>query len=321
MMKKILVFTQIRDDKIEENALSLLSKLQEVFKDSEIIATLFGYQIKEKWIQELGKHGAKKVYAIDSIELEVYLSRPYVKTMLEIIKETKPMLVVAAGMVYGEDLIPRLAVHHGVSCAQRVVNITLDGDEILFHTPVRDDQAMNVTKIKGDIKFVTTRTGAFFVNENPTGGSPEILSVDVSFEPKDMVVSHVEIKEAEKTVNLKDAKVIVAGGRGTASKEGFQIIRELAELLGGEIGATRACTDVHWIEETYEIGQTGQSVSPDLYIGAGISGAPQHMSGIKAKTVIAINTDEGAPIFNYADYGIVGNMHVILPILKKKLEG
>ncbi|MCG3220758.1 MAG: electron transfer flavoprotein subunit alpha/FixB family protein, partial [Candidatus Heimdallarchaeota archaeon] len=198
---------------------------------------------------------------------------------------------------------------------------TLDGEEILFHTPVRDDQAMKITKIEGEIKFATSRTGAFFVNENPTGGSPENVSIEVSFDPEDMIVSHVEIKEAERTVNLKDAKVIVAGGRGVGGKDNFQIIREIAELLGGEIGATRACTDVHWIEETYEIGQTGQSVSPDLYIGAGISGAPQHMSGIKAKTVIAINTDEGAPIFNYADYGIVGDMHVILPILKRKLEG
>ena len=320
-MKKILVFTQIRDNEVEENALSLLNKLQEVFRDVEINAALLGFQIKDEWIQELGKHGAKKVYTADTIELEVYLSRPYVKTMLEIIKDVQPDLVIGAGMVYGEDLIPRLAVHHGVSCAQRVTDITLDDDEILFHTPVRDDQAMKVAKIKGDIKFATTRTGAFFVNENPTGGSPETVAIDISFEPKDMVVSHVEIKEAEKTVNLKDAKVIVAGGRGTGSKEGFQIIREIADILGGEIGATRACTDVHWIDETYEIGQTGQSVSPDLYIGAGISGAPQHMSGIKAKTVIAINTDEGAPIFNYADYGIVGNMHDILPILKKKLEG
>ena len=320
-MKKILVFTQIRDDKVEENALSILNKLQEVFKDAEITAALFGYQLKDEWIQELGKHGARKVYAKDTIELEVYLSRPYVKTMLEIIKEMQPTMVVAAGMVYGEDLIPRLAIHHGVSCAQRIVDFSLDGEEILFHTPVRDDQAMKVTKIEGDIKFATTRTGAFFVNENPTGSSPEVGTVDVSFDPEDMIVSHVEIKEAEKTVNLKDAKVIVAGGRGVGGKDNFQIIRDLANLLGGEIGATRACTDVHWIEETYEIGQTGQSISPDLYIGAGISGAPQHMSGIKAKTVIAINTDEGAPIFNYADYGIVGDMHTILPILKKKLEG
>ena len=320
-MKKILVFTQIREERVEENALGLINKLLEVFKDAEITAALFGQQLKDDWIQDLGKHGVKKVYAIDAPELEVFLSRPYVKTMLEIIKEIQPMMVIASGMVYGEDLIPRLAVHHGVSCAQRVVDFTLDGEDILFHTPVRDDQAMKVTKIKGEIKFATTRTGAFFINENPTGGSPETASIDISFNPEDMIVSHVEIKEAERTVNLKDAKVIVAGGRGVGGKDNFQIIREIAELLGGEIGATRACTDVHWIEETYEIGQTGQSVSPDLYIGAGISGAPQHMSGIKAKTVIAINTDEGAPIFNYADYGIVGDMHVILPILKRKLEG
>ena len=135
-----------------------------------------------------------------------------------------------------------------------------------------------------------------------------------------MVVKHVEIRKAEKTVDLKDAKVIVAGGRGVGGKDKFELLKEIADLLGGQIGATRACTDVHWIEETYEIGQTGQSVSPDLYIAAGISGAPQHMSGVKAKTVIAINTDEGAPIFNYADYGIVADMHAILPILKEKIK-
>ncbi len=320
-MVKTLVFGQIREDIVEENTLGVLNKLTEISGISEIIVALFGHQIKDEWITELGKHGASRVVSVKAPELEVYLSRPYVKAMLEVIEKTEPKLVIAAGTVYGEDLIPRLAVHHGVSCAQRINDISIVGDELHFHTPVRDDQAMKVTRIEGAIKFATSRAGAFFVNENPAGGSPNVESFDVTFSEEDMLVKHIEIKKAERTVNLKDAKIIVAGGRGVGGKEQFQIIRELAEILGGEIGATRACTDVHWIEETYEIGQTGQSVSPDLYIAAGISGAPQHVSGIKAKTLIAINTDEGAAIFNFADYGIVGDLHVILPILKQKLQG
>ena len=320
-MVKSLVFGQIREDNIEENTLGVLNKLTEISEISEIVVALLGHEIKDEWIEKLGKHGASKVITVKAPELEVYLSRPYVKAVLEIIKITEPKLVIAAGTVYGEDLIPRLAVHHGVSCAQRINDISSVGDELHFHTPVRDDQAMKVTKIEGTIKFATSRAGAFFVNENPTGGSPNVESLDVTFSEDDFLVKHIEIKKAERTVNLKDAKVIVAGGRGVGGKEQFQIIRELAEILGGEIGATRACTDVHWIEETYEIGQTGQSVSPDLYIAAGISGAPQHVSGIKAKTLIAINTDERAAIFNFADYGIVGDLHVILPILKQKLQG
>lgn len=317
---KALIFIQIRENLVEENTLGVLNKLIEANPNIEIHGALLGNQIQNEWIEEAGKHGVKKIHIVKASELEVYLSRPYVKSMLEIIKEIEPDLVIAAGTVYGEDLIPRLAVQHGVSCAERITDISFDGKEISFHTPVRDDQAMKISKIVGPIKFATTRTGAFFINENPTGGAPEVMEITVSFDEEDMIVKHIEIRKAERTVNLKDAKVIVAGGRGVGGKENFQIIKELAELLDGEIGATRACTDVHWIEETYEIGQTGQSVSPDLYIGAGISGAPQHMSGIKAKTLIAINTDEGAPIFNYADYGIVGDMHIILPILKKKLE-
>ncbi|MFW9851958.1 MAG: electron transfer flavoprotein subunit alpha/FixB family protein [Candidatus Thorarchaeota archaeon] len=317
---KVLVFIQIRENLVEENTLGILNRLLEVNPNIEIHGAILGDQINSEWIDEAGKHGVKKIYTVKASELEVYLSRPYVKSMLEIIKKIEPDFVISAGTVYGEDLIPRLAIQHGVSCAERITDISFDGKEILFHTPVRDDQAMKITKIVGPIKFATTRTGAFFVNENPSGSSPEIEEITVSFDEDDMIVKHIEIRKAERTVNLKDAKVIVAGGRGVGGKENFQIIKEIAKLLDGEIGATRACTDVHWIEETYEIGQTGQSVSPDLYIGAGISGAPQHMSGIKAKTLIAINTDEGAPIFNYADYGIVGDMHIILPILKKKLE-
>ena len=316
----ILVFGQIRDNSVEENLLGILNKLSEVFGDSEISAALLTKQVNNDWIETLGKHGVNRVYTVEAPELEVYLSRPFVKAMLEIIKKAEPTLVLAAGTVYGEDLIPRLAVHHGVSCAQRFVDISRDGDDILFHTPVRDDQAMKITKIVGNIKFATSRTGAFFINENPSGQIPKIEKVDVSFDSNDMIVKHVEIKKAERTVNLKDAKLIVAGGRGVGGKENFQIIKDLATTLGGEIGATRACTDLHWIEETYEIGQTGQTVSPDVYIAAGISGAPQHLSGVKAKTLIAINNDEGAPIFNFADYGIVGDLHVILPILKSKIK-
>ena len=317
---KTLVFIQIRDEKVEENTLGILNKIKSTFSGGEIAAALIGSNLKEEWIHELGKHGVNKVYKIDAPELEVYLSLTYAKAMMEIINQAQPNLVIAAGTVYGEDLIPRLAVRNDISCAQRVVDLSLEGNDILFHTPVRDDQAMKVTKIVGDILFATSRTGAFMVDENPSGSAPEIITAAVTFDEKDKVVKHIEIKKAERTVNLKDAKVIVAAGRGVGGKDNFQIIRELAELLGGQIGATRACTDVHWVEETYEIGQTGQSVSPDLYIAAGISGAPQHMSGVKAKTLIAINTDEGAPIINYADYAIIGDMHTILPILKEKLN-
>ncbi len=317
---KILVFGQIRDNAVEENLLGVLNKISEVFNNSEIHASILSNKINNDWIEVLGKHGTQKVHTVEAPELENYLSRPYVKAMLEIIEKVEPSLVLAAGTVFGEDLIPRLAVHHGVSCAQRFVDISLDGDTILFHTPVRDDQAMKVTKLVGAIKFATSRTGAFFINENPSGSSPVIEKVEISFDSDDMNVKHIEVKKAEQTVNLKDAKLIVSGGRGVGGKDNFQIIQELATVLGGEIGATRACTDLHWVEETYEIGQTGQSVSPDVYIAAGISGAPQHLSGVKAKTMIVINSDEGAPIFNYADYGIVGDLKVILPILKKKLE-
>ena len=317
---RILLFGQIRDSEVEENLLGVLNKVSSAINNGEIHAAILTDKINSEWITTLGKHGVKKVFTIEATELKNYLSRPFVKGMLKIIEKSEPDLVLAAGTVFGEDLIPRLAVHHGVSCAQRIVDITLDGNTVLFHTPVRDDQAMRVSKLAGEIKFATSRTGAFFSNENPTGGTPEVEKIDLMFEDSDMIVKHVEVKKAERTVNLKDAKVIVAGGRGVKGKENFKILEDLASVLGGEIGATRACTDLHWIEETYEIGQTGQSVSPDVYIAAGISGAPQHLSGVKAKTLIAINTDEGAPIFSFADYGIVGDLHKILPILKKKLE-
>lgn len=317
---KVLVFGQIRNDAVEENTLGVLNKLQEVSSDLEIEVAVLGKEVKNEWVEQLGLHGAKKVYTVEAPELETFVSKPYTKAMAAVVEKAQPKLVIAAGTVYGESVLPRLAIKFNSSCAQRITDLIIDGDEIKFHTPVRDDQAMLVTKINADIAFATSRAGAFFVNENPSGGTPEIEKVEVSFDEQDMAVKPIEIRKAVQTVNLKDAKLIVAGGRGVGGKEKFQVIRELAEVLGGQIGATRACTDVEWIEETYEIGQTGQSVSPDIYIAAGISGAPQHISGVKAKTLIAINTDETAPIFKYADYGIVGDLHVILPLIKEKLK-
>ncbi|MHA1303486.1 MAG: electron transfer flavoprotein subunit alpha/FixB family protein [Candidatus Heimdallarchaeaceae archaeon] len=318
-MSGVLIFVQIRDDEVEENALGILNKVKQFNALGEIAAVVLGNEIKDEWIKTLGLHGAKKVYKVEAPELQTYLTRPYVKAMLEVIKQAEPKLVIGAGLVNGEDLIPRLAFHHNSACIVRCTDLTLEGDRIIAHIPVRDDQAMKVQKLTGDIQFVTTRAGAFFIDENPSGSDPEVVPISVEFEESDMVVKSVEIVKVKRTVNLKDAKVIIAGGRGVGGKEKFQIIKELAEILGGEIGATRACTDLHWIDETYEIGQTGQSVSPDLYLAAGISGAPQHICGVKAKTLIAINTDERAAIFKYCDYGIVGDLHQILPVLKEKL--
>ncbi|MHA1687521.1 MAG: electron transfer flavoprotein subunit alpha/FixB family protein [Candidatus Heimdallarchaeaceae archaeon] len=316
---KALVFGQIRNEAVEENTLGVLNKLQQL-SNVEIEAAVLGKEVKQEWIDELGLHGAKKVYTVEAPELEVFVSKPFVKAFLAVIEKAKPKLVIAAGTVYGESLIPRVAAKFDTSCAQRIVDLTVEGEELHFHTPVRDDQAMLITKVTSETVFATSRAGAFFVNENPSGGTPEVEKVEVTFDEGDLVIKPIEIKKAVQTVNLKDAKLIVAGGRGVGGKEKFQVIRELAEALGGQMGATRACTDVEWIEETYEIGQTGQSVSPDIYIAAGISGAPQHISGVKAKTLIAINTDETAPIFKYADYGIVGDLHVILPLIKEKIK-
>ncbi|UJG43551.1 MAG: electron transfer flavoprotein subunit alpha/FixB family protein [Candidatus Heimdallarchaeum endolithica] len=319
-MTEILVFALIRDGEIEENVLGVLNKVKNFTHLGDVSAALLCEQAKDEWISTLGKHGAKKVFVVEAPELTTYLSRAYVKTMLEIIKTADPKVVIGGGLVNVEDLIPRLAVHYNTTCLERVTDLILEGDELIAITPVRDDQAMVKMKSIGKKIFITTRAGAFFIDENPKGQEPEVEKITVSFDDKDRIVKSVEILKAKKTVNLKDAKIIVAGGRGVGGKEKFAIIKELADLLGGEMGATRACTDLHWIEETYEIGQTGQSVSPDLYIAAGISGAPQHICGVKAKTLIAINTDERASIFKYCDYGIVGDLHQILPILKEKIK-
>ncbi len=320
MNNGILVFAQIKDGVVEENTLAILNKLRELASLGDITAALLGAEIKDEWIKTLGLHGVKKVYKVEAPELATYLSRPYVKAMKEIIDQFKPRIVIAGGLVNGEDLIPRLAVHYNASCIGRCNDIKLEGEDILVYTPVRDDQAVKIQKVNNDIQFIITRAGAFFVNENPSGSEPEVIKVEAKFDEKDMIVKSIEIAKAKQTVNLKDAKVIVSGGRGVGGKDKFQVIRELAEVLGGEIGATRACTDLNWIDEAYEIGQTGQSVSPDIYIAAGISGAPQHISGVKAKTLIAINTDERASIFRYCDYGIVADLHEILPLIKKKIS-
>ncbi len=317
-MVKVLLFGQIRDEKIEDNTLGILAHLKKISVISEIHVLLLSSTIKESYIHTLSSFGATHIHTTEDPVLEHYSASHYSKICESVFSTLQPSLVIASGTVNGEDLLPRIAIRLGLPYLQKITNISWSNDAFHFSVKMRDEQAKLVFSVN-DPLFLTTRNGAFFADDcDEVPSEIPIQSISFSLDTLVNPLRVIESKKLKRTVNLKDAKVIVSGGRGVGSKENFELIKKLSSLLNGEIGATRACTDAEWVDETYEIGQTGQAVTPNIYIALGISGAHQHICGVKAKTLIVINKDENAPIFNYCDYAIVEDLHKILPILIEK---
>jgi len=289
----------------------------------ELAAVLLGHDTGDA-AADLVAHGADKVYVADDRAFAHFRDDVYAATLEGLIRRHKPEIVLAGATAMGRSFIPTVATALGAGLTADCTALDIDGDGQLLQTRPAFGGNIMATIVCPDTRpqMATVRPMVMKALEPDHGRRGDIVRLDaasLNLESKIKVVASV-ISEAEK-VNLNEADVIVAGGRGVESEKGFALIRELAEALGGAVAASRAAVDAGWISYPYQVGQTGKTVAPKLYICCGISGAIQHLVGMQsAETIVAINKDPDAPIFDVATYGIVGDLFEVLPKLIDRIK-
>ncbi len=309
-MAGILVFVEQRNGEIRTASLQALSEARRLGA-GPVSAVLPGSGIAGS-AAGLGAYGAEKVYVADDPNLALYSSEGYAEVMAKAVELAQPGAVFFAGTAMGRDLAPRLAARLGVGALADVVEITLDGDTFVAKRPVYSGKAIATVDTAGKVpQVISLRPNVFAAEE--VGGTAEVVTLDgLSLAIRAVVKELVDTGGGE--IDVAEADIIVSGGRGIKGPENFALIRELADAVGGAVGASRAVVDAGWIEHKHQVGQTGKVVSPTLYIAAGISGAIQHLAGMSSsKVIVAINKDPDAPIFKVADYGIVGDLFDVIP--------
>lgn len=263
--------------------------------------------------------GADEIIKVDDDTLETFRFEPYVALLTKIVQDNTPDIVLAGHTTRGREIMGGAAADLDKGLLADCTELSLEGGRLKAVHPVYSGKVLSTIEITNDgTQFATLRGRAFAPNEPDASRSGNVISASPVMAESD-IASKVESFEASVgKVSLSDAAIIVSGGRGVGGPEGFAPIRELAEVLGAAVGASRATVDAGWIPYEHQVGQTGKVVSPDLYIAAGISGAIQHQAGMRtSKTIVAINKDADAPIFGLATYGIVGDLFELLPALTK----
>jgi electron transfer flavoprotein alpha subunit len=291
----------------------------------ELAAVLLGHRI-EGMAGDLIAHGADRVYLAQDPVLGHYRTGPYADVLSGLINRHKPEIVLISATPQGRDLAPRVAARLSAGLTADCTGLDIaESERLLVQTrPAFGGNLMaTIVSRYARPQMATVRPGVMKALEPDASRTGEVVTVPVHLDERGMMTRVIEIvqQEADGQVNLQDAEIIVSGGRGLGKPENFALIRELAAALGGAVGASRAAVDAGWIPAYHQVGQTGRTVQPKLYVACGISGAVQHLAGMSsADCIIAINKDPAAPIFNVATYSIVGDLFEIVPALTKKLR-
>lgn len=289
---------------------------------SQVCAVLMGDQVQDQ-AKEAFAYGADVVYVCDDAVLKDYRTESWCAVLETLIKEHDPKILLVAATGNGRDLAARLSSRLGVGLASDCVGLALEGEQLVATRPTFGGNIMaDVAFQANGVNMCTIRPNSMSKNEPAPGRTGEIVDVPAPVQEADIRTQVKEIiAKASGEISLADAQIIVSGGRGLGDASGFDLIREAAATLGAAVGASRAAVDAGWIPYEHQVGQTGKTVSPKLYIACGISGALQHLAGMKTSDVIvAINKDEEAPIFGVANYGIVGDLYKVLPVMIEELK-
>lgn len=269
---------------------------------------------------DIGGRGADVLFVADDGGLAAYNAEPYAAALQQIIESEEPTAVFFGMTTTGRELAPRVAAKVKAGLASDIVGIEVEDGDIIITRPMYSGQVLAKVKVNGTV-LATLRPNTWAAAQATESKSADIEEVDVDDLPESRVeIINVEEKGGDRPA-LADASIVVSGGRGVGNPDNFHIVEELADLVGGAVGTTRAVVDAGWRPYEEQVGQTGKTISPKLYIALGISGALQHLSGMRtSKTIVAINKDKDAPIFKLADYGIVGDLHAIVPELEKAIK-
>lgn len=306
-----------QDGKIRNVARECLAAAQRISNGGKVTAVLFGEDV-QAYVDELGTYGVDQIIGIDHPKLRSYSPMAYKQAAVQVIEHVAPDVILLGHTERGKDIAPRVAARLGIGLLSDCVDVAEEGGEIVATRPIYAGKAFEKRTFLAGPAFMTIRPNNIAVKE--TVKIPSVCSMDVTIQDVHATLEDV-VRHAASGIDLNEARVVVAGGRGVKSAAGFQCLIELAEVLGGAVGASRGACDAAYCDYALQIGQTGKVVNPDLYIACGISGAIQHIAGMsRSKVIVAINKDPDAAIFEIADYGIVGDLFEVVPLLTEKIK-
>lgn len=314
----VWVFAEQREGQLQKVSLELLGEGRKIADKlgSKLTALLIGSKV-QNLVEDLSRHGADEVLVVDSPELEHYTTDGYTKAICELANAKKSNIIFIGATFIGRDLGPRVAarLETGLTADCTSLDVDVESGDLLATRPAFGGNLM-ATIVCPDHRpqMATVRPGVF--EKLPLGeNDATVENVEIKFNSNDIRTKIVEIiKEHKDIVDISEANVLVAGGRGIGSEENFKMLKELAEVMNGSIAASRAAVEKGWVDKDYQVGQTGKTVRPNIYVACGISGAIQHAAGMQdSDMIIAINKDANAPIMKIADYAIVGDVNKVVP--------
>ncbi|MDG4849473.1 electron transfer flavoprotein subunit alpha/FixB family protein [Peribacillus frigoritolerans] len=319
MSRNVLVLGEIRNGELRNVSFESIAAARSIAQGGEVTAVLLGDSIRELAATMI-QYGADRAVVVEDSKLAHYTPDGFSQALLSVISQENPKGIIFGHTAIGKDLSAKIASKLGSGLISDVVAIETGGDNIIFTRPIYSGKAFEQKIIKDGVIFATIRPNNITPLTKDSSRSGDVSMASVEIKDLRTIVREV-VKKAVQGVDLSEAKIIVSGGRGIKSEEGFQPLKELADVLGGAVGASRGACDAGYADYSLQIGQTGKVVTPDLYIACGISGAIQHLAGMSnSKVIVAINKDPEADIFNVADYGIVGDLFEVVPLLTGEIK-
>ena len=319
MGKKVIVLGEIRDGALRNVTFEAIAAGKTISGGGDVIGVLMGKGAADA-APELIHYGADKVFTADTPGLSQYTADGYAAVLGDLIENEKPDAVIFGHTSMGKDLSPKLAARFETGLISDSTDVSVTGDNIVFTRPIYSGKAFEQVISTDPFILATIRPNNIQALEKDASRTGDIEELAAPAADLRTVIEEV-VKKSADGVDLSVAKIIVAGGRGVKSKDGFEPLKELAEVLGAAVGASRGACDADYCDYSLQIGQTGKVVTPDLYIACGISGAIQHLAGMSnSKVIVAINKDPEAEIFKIADYGIVGDLFEVVPLLTQEFK-
>ena len=315
-MSEVLVLVEHTDGEVKKVTSELLTLARRLGEPSAVFVGP-GFDAAKA---ALAEHGAAKVYVADAAELSSYLVAPTAEVLDRIVRDSSPAAVLIASGAEGKEIAARLAIKTGSGVLTDATDVSAEGGTVTAEQPVFGGSTVVRSAVTTGTPIITVRPNS--VAAEPAAGAAERVdvAVELSEAAKGARITDHVVEEKGERPELSEAAIVVSGGRGVGSGENFSVIEALADSLGAAVGASRAATDAGWYPHQHQVGQTGKTVSPQLYVAAGISGAIQHRAGMQtSKTIVAINKDPEAPIFELVDFGVVGDLHQVVPALTEKV--
>ena len=319
MASKFLVLGEVRDGSLRNVSFEAIGAAKVAADGGEIVGVLIGESVQALGV-ELIQYGADRVVVVEDAKLAQYTSDGFSQALLAVIESENPDGLIIGHTSLGKDLAPKVAGKLEAGLISDVTALEVAGGNTVFTRPIYSGKAFEKKIVTGGLVFATIRPNNIEPLQKDESRSGDVVTLSANITDLRTIIKDV-VRKASEGVDLSEAKVIISGGRGVKSAEGFEPLKELAEVLGAAVGASRGACDADYCDYSLQIGQTGKVVTPDLYIACGISGAIQHLAGMSnSKVIVAINKDPEANIFNVADYGIVGDLFEVVPLLTEEFK-